>query len=138
MKQYLLTAVIYGENPVTVRRGECMVDDFLTVMKTDLFRENIKKSIVVRFQSMEPDFNGDPQLELGLGSGPLQDLMSTLLDKFVLPRLSVLFCDGTFDASLFDFTEEEMVSELVAAGEISGRYVLAIILQSPKEKLIFM
>ena len=46
--------------------------------------------------------------------------MSTLLDKFVLPRLSVLFEDGSTDATLFNFTEEDMYSEMFAAGQVSG------------------
>lgn len=118
MNSYQQAAVQGGENRVTVRRGESMVDDFLAAMKTDLFRSNTKKAITVHFKATKPNVDGVYQLELGAGSGPLLDLMSNLLDKFVLPRLSVLFSDGTFNASLFHFTEDEMVSELIAAGEI--------------------
>lgn len=96
------------------------MDDFLGVMSTEQFKRNIKKRIVVRFISEETDFEGNEKLELGVGVGPLHDLMSTLLDKFVLPRLSVLFEDGSTDATLFNFTEEDMYSEMFAAGQVSG------------------
>lgn len=54
--------------------------------------------------------------------GPLKDLMSTLLDKFVYIRLSVLLIDGTSEAAQFHFSAEDWQNEMFLAGKISGRF----------------
>ena len=56
LKIHLDTVISAGDNPLTVRRGARLVDDFLGVMSTEQFKRNFKKRIAVRFISEETDF----------------------------------------------------------------------------------
>jgi hypothetical protein len=46
--------------------------------------------------------------------------MSTLVEQFVLSRLSTLFNDDTVEPSLYHFTREECNIEMYLAGQVSG------------------
>jgi hypothetical protein len=109
-----------GVNSVRVRRGEYLIHDFLALMKTEDFRRNKNKFIGVTFQNRNE--NGSLSQELGIGVGPLKDLLSTLLEKLVYTRLSVLSHDGTSDSEHFLFSQEDWNSEMFAAGKISGNF----------------
>ena len=110
--------VAIGSNQVLIRRGEYLVNDFLEQLNSELFKRNKQRNMDVVFCSR--DANGTVTRECGKGIGPLKDLMSTLLDRFVFIRLSMLFSDGSSQPSNFDFTDEEWNNELFAAGQISG------------------
>lgn len=107
-----------GSNAILVRKGEFVVHDFLAHLNTEKFKrsKNGIMDVVFGFRNA----NGTVNRELGIGVGPLKDLMSTLLDRFVLIRLSMLFSDGTSQPSQFHFTEEDWDNELFAAGQIFG------------------
>jgi hypothetical protein len=62
--------------------------------------------------------NGTKNQELGVGVEPLKDLMSTLVEQFVLSRLSTLFNDDTVEPSLYHFTREECNIEMYLAGQV--------------------
>ena len=113
--------IMPGRNVVEVHRGPRLaVDDFLRILSTPEYHQNAKKILSVRFILLEKDLHNNEQLERGVGVGVLKDLFSILMDKFVLPRLSVIFANGTVYASLFGFSDSDMESELVYAGEICG------------------
>ena len=47
-------------------------------------------------------------------------MMSMMLEKFVLPRLSIISIDGTIDTKRLGLNADEMDKEMFSAGVISG------------------
>jgi hypothetical protein len=72
------------------------------------------------FHFLDAKWKPNEKPELGVGVGPLKDLISTLVEQFVLSRLSTLFNDGTVQPSLYHFTREECNIEMYLAGQVSG------------------
>lgn len=104
---------------VVIRRGQYLVHDFIAKMRTSEFNLHRNKLIDVTFL-MQNENGTQITQELGVGVGPLKDLMSTLVEQFVLNRLSTLFNDGTVEPSLYHFTREECNMEMYLAGQVSG------------------
>uniref|UniRef100_A0A0P6FKM3 Uncharacterized protein n=1 Tax=Daphnia magna TaxID=35525 RepID=A0A0P6FKM3_9CRUS len=118
LKCHRETVLENGKNMVVIRRGQYLVHDFIAKMRTSEFNLHRNKLIDVTF--LMQNENGTQTQELGVGVGPLKDLMSTLVEQFVLNRLSTLFNDGTVEPSLYHFTREECNMEMYLAGQVSG------------------
>jgi len=96
------------------------VFDFQQLMESNHFKTNLNKQLRGQFYSDQSNFDGEKQLELGIGQGPLNDMMSMMLEKFVLPILSAIYVDGTINGKLFGLNADEMDKEMFSAGVISG------------------
>ena len=105
---------------ITIRRGDVGVFDFIQKMESHHFKTNLDHQLRGLFISDKSNFYGEEQLELGIGRGPLNDMMSMMLEKIVLPRLSIISIDGTIDTKRLGLNADEMDKEMFSAGVISG------------------
>lgn len=106
-------------------REERADEDFEFSMQTPHFDKNVRKPIVIRTNYNTGEDGAPRKLrEVQDWGGPRIAAVTSMLDKFVYPRLKQLTASGLVHTPVFGFSDADWERDLITSGKVSGMHQL--------------